>query len=367
MNHLDSTTAKDPQACRLAALRGKLQEQQLEALVVTHGANRLYLSGFTGTSGVLVITQEKAILITDFRYTEQAKEEAPLFTIIETKGKISETLAQVLDEAESGRVGFEAGNLTVKQFTDWQKAMPNLHWEATEGLVEGLRQTKDEKEVAAIQQALSISEATLMDLLPRLKPGLTEMEVATDLEFGMRRRGGVRASFETIVASGPRGAYPHGTATSRVIGRDEFVTLDFGTVYRNYCSDLTRTIFLGSPTPEHRKVYQVVLEAQEKAIAAVRPGVTGAELDQVARRHIEEAGYGQYFGHGLGHGVGLEIHEGPRVGPNSQDVLQPGMVITVEPGIYIPGWGGVRIEDMVLVTDRGGEVLTRAPKELLAL
>ena len=350
---------------RLEQMRQKMHEEKIDAYVVIRPENGRYLSGFTGGEVTLYITAEKAILLTDFRYIEQAKGEAPEFEIIKTGQDHFESLAEIGKQVQ--RVGFEGDFVTYENFGKLKNGFPQAELLSLPNLVSHLRSVKDQMEIETIRQAVKIADAAFVKVLKSIQIGQTEAEIGLDLEHYMRRAGASRGSFEFIVASGVRSALPHGTATSKKIHLGEFLTMDFGAVYQGYCSDITRTVFLGQPKDKHQEVYEVVLAAQRAGIAAVAPGRTGKEVDAVARKIIADAGYSDYFGHGLGHSVGLTIHEGPNLNMREERVLEPGMVITVEPGIYIPDWGGVRIEDIVLVTENGCEVLTQAPKEFTIL
>lgn len=353
---------------RLAALRERLHREGLDALLVASHPNRGYLSGFTGDSGVLVITADEAILLTDSRYTEQAQAQAPEFRVVrETQDQV-ETLAETLAKLTPARTGYEGALETVARISRWEKRLAGItSLVATEGLVEGLRAVKDADEVAALREATRLADAGFQLLLNLVRPGRTEREVALELEFFLRREGAEGASFEFIVASGARGSLPHGAASEKVIRSGELVTIDYGCFFHGYASDITRTLAVGKVPDKWLALYEVVRQAQEAGVAAVCPGRTGGEVDAVSRGIIAEAGYGDAFGHGLGHGVGREIHEGPRLRVGGTDVLQPGMAVTVEPGVYLPGEGGIRIEDTVLVTETGGERLTKAPRELITL
>lgn len=354
-------------AQRLARLRERMAAEGLEAVWIGSPANRRYLSGFSGSSGWLLITATGAQLWTDFRYLEQATQEAPGYEVVRHEAQVYAHLARYLQEVGIRRLGFEAEHV---RYGDWQRlraALPEqIELVGISGWVEQLRRVKDEVELALIREAARLADEALLEVLAGLRPGVTERQLALELEFAMRRRGATAAAFDLIVVSGPRSALPHGQPGDHAIEAGQFVTLDYGAVVGGYCSDCTRTVVAGRATPRHREIYQVVLEAQRRAVAAIRPGVSGAEVDRAARQVIEEAGYGDRFGHATGHGVGLEVHEGPRLSVLAEDDrLEPGMVVTVEPGIYIPGWGGVRIEDLVVVTADGGEILTRVSKELL--
>jgi len=344
-------------------MRQKMHEEKIDAYVIIRPENGRYLSGFSGGEATLYITAEKAFLLTDFRYIEQAKVQSPEFEVIKTGQDHFESLAEIGKQDQ--RVGFEGDFVTYLNFGKLKNAFPEAELLSLPNLVSYLRSVKDQAEIETIRQAVRIADDAFSLVLKSIEIGQTEEEIGLDLEYSMRQAGASGGSFEFIVASGVRSALPHGTATSKTVHFGEFLTMDFGAIYQGYCSDITRTVFLGQPEEKHREVYEVVLAAQRAGIAAVAPGRTGKEVDAVARKIITDAGYGEYFGHGLGHSVGLAIHEGPNLNMREERMLEPGMVITVEPGIYIPDWGGVRIEDIVLVTKDGCEVLTQAPKEFI--
>ncbi len=367
-NHEPRTSNLAKEGCiisRLQRMRQQMHKERVDAYVVIRPENGRYLSGFTGGEATLYITTEKAFLLTDFRYIEQAKGEAPGFEIIKTGYNHFISLAETGRQAQ--RVGFEGDFVTYENFGKLKNAFPQAELHSLPNLVNDLRSVKDQTEIKILRRAVAIADDAFASVLKSIEIGQTEEEIGIDLEYSMRRAGASGGSFEFIVASGVRSGLPHGTASSKKIRLGEFLMMDFGAVYQGYCSDITRTVFLGEPEDKHREVYEVVLAAQRAGIAAVAPGRTGKEVDAAARKIIEEAGYGAYFGHGLGHSVGLNIHEGPSLNMREERVLEPDMVITIEPGIYIPDWGGVRIEDIVLVTENGCEVLTQAPKELIIL
>lgn len=328
--------------------------------------NRAYITGFTGSAGFVVVGRTLSLLLTDFRYVEQASTQAPQFLVRDYAPSLNDALNQALAEANIQKLGFESDFVT---FSTYQGFKDKLQAELVPqtGLVERLRMVKDELELSYMQKAAEIAETALEMTLQKIKPGVSEAEVALELEIAMRRLGAERMAFDMISASGPRSSLPHGRASNRVIQSGEFLTLDFGAVYNGYCCDITRTFVVGTPSKEQEKIYGIVLEAQRAALAAVKPGLMGKEVDKVARDCITAAGYGERFGHGLGHGVGRAVHEGPGAGSKAEDILQPGMVITIEPGIYIPEWGGVRIEDMVVVTEEGYRNFNRFTKELTCL
>lgn len=349
---------------RLDAVRARLDELGVDALLITSGDNRRYLSGFTGSAGALIITREQALLLTDSRYWEQAAEQAPAFELVQVTRPDGATGEQ-LERLGARRVGFEAGDVSVASFERLRATSgEQIEWIATQGVVEKLRQVKDAGELDALRRAIALTDEALEWMLGRLRPGMREREVAWELEKYMRERGASGLSFDTIVASGPNAARPHAGAGEREIQSGEPITIDMGGIVDGYHADLTRTVVLGEPDETFEKVYATVLEAQLAAERAARAGLNGREVDAVARDIIAAAGYGESFGHSLGHGVGLATHEGPNFSPRAgDDPLPEGATVTVEPGIYLPGWGGVRIEDIVVLRADGAEVLTRATKE----
>jgi len=353
---------------RLTALREALAAKGLGAALVARPENRVYLSGFTGSAGVLLVTTEKAYLVTDFRYVEQATAQAPAFEVLRPAGTNYALLAELLSQSGPQRISYEGDFLTVDEFGLYRQFLADHEWVAASGLVEGLRMIKDEGEVAAMRRAAAVADQAWAKILPLIKPGAAERDVALELEYQMKRLGAQALAFDIIVASGVRSALPHGRASEKLIEHGDLLTCDFGAQVGGYCSDMTRTVAVGAVSEEQRKIYNIVLEAQKRGVAACRAGMTGKALDDVCRDYIRDHGYGDKFGHGTGHGVGLFIHEGPKVNPRGEaEVLKAGMVVTMEPGIYLPGWGGVRIEDMLLVQDGGCESLSQSPKELIVL
>ncbi len=353
---------------RLRALRKAMRREGLAAFAVTNRKNVRYLTGFTGSAGACLISAGSAVFITDFRYRSQAaKQVPPDFRRAEHASPI-QGIAKELKRTRAKTLAFEETHLTHGVFRQMRKLIKGVRLKPVSGLVEGLRLCKDPGEVRMLKRGARVNGDALREISASIRPGRTESDVALDLETAMRRRGASGASFDTIVASGPRSALPHGIASSRRLKKGDLITIDFGAVMSGYHADTTRAFSLGRPSPRGEKIYNIVLEAQMTALEAVKPGVLCGEVDKAARDVIAGYGYGEAFGHGTGHGVGLDIHEAPRLGPGVKEVLRPGMVVTVEPGIYLPRWGGVRIEDMVLVTERGKEVLTRSiPKELVVL
>jgi len=353
---------------RLTKLREALATEGLDAILITQPENRRYLSGFTGSAGVLLISQEQAIIATDFRYYEQVAREAPGFQLAKIKGgeKFVDILPELVAQVGARKVGFESAHLTVDQHKEWWEVAEGFELIPTKELVEEIRAVKDEDELDKIKQAIALADEAFAHIVGFIEPGMTERELAWELEVFMRTHGAARVAFDLIVASGANGAMPHATVSDRVIRAGEPIVIDLGAMIDGYNSDLTRTICIGQPGDKFREIYDIVLEAQQAAEGGIRPGMTGKEADDIARQIIEEAGYGDEFGHGLGHGVGLAVHEKPTLSKLSEDVLTPGMVFTVEPGIYLPGWGGVRIEDLVVMREDGVEVLTQASKSVIS-
>jgi len=352
---------------RLQRLVERLPKHQLDALLISTPENRCYLSGFTGSAGYLLINGEQLMLFTDSRYTQQARDQAPDFKVVQAP-RGWDWLIEALKSTGVQRLGFEGENLTVASYNrlvdtlKGENSLGGASLVATSGLVEELRTVKDAEEIALLQKAISASDAAMDTVCPTLLEGMTEREVAWRMETAMREFGADGASFNTIVASGPNGAMPHHRPTERAIRKGEPIVIDMGARVGGYCSDITRTVVLGEPDGTFNEIYDIVLGAQLTAISIARAGMTGAECDSLSRFVIEEAGYGDNFGHGLGHGVGLAVHENPRVGPGSTDRLDLNMVFTVEPGIYLTGWGGVRIEDIVILEKEGARPLSKARK-----
>ncbi len=345
------------------AVRSILKKQELTAVVFFGMTNVRYLSGFTGTDGVFICTSSDSAFLTDSRYTTQAKGQVKADRIVCYRNKLQE-VADEFSRLGPCRVGFDAESVSVALF-DKLKALvsDDVQLVACNEELEALRASKDEDEIKFLTQAADLNRQAFETILPTIKPGISEKAVALELEFALKKIGGEENSFDFIVASGVRGALPHGVASDKIINDGELVTIDFGTKVGGYCSDETVTFAVGTVTGKLRQIFDIVLEAHDSALSAVKPGIKIAELDSIARSYIEEHGYGDYFGHGLGHGVGLDIHEYPSVSSRTSDILQEGMVITIEPGIYIPDLGGVRIEDSVVVTSSGYQSLTSIPKQ----
>lgn len=350
----------------LLQLRTALQANEIDGILITSPYNRKYVSNFTGTAGVVLVTGTEAIFITDFRYMTQAAEQAVDFSIIEHSGAIEKEIAKQIEQLNIKRLGFEAEHVTYEEFTQYEQLF-SAKLIGIKQIVETIRVKKTDKEIAILREAASIADKAFDYILDVIKPGVREIDVANELEFYMRKLGATSSSFDMIVASGYRSALPHGVASEKKIQNGELVTLDFGALYKGYCSDITRTVAVGKVSDELHTIYEVVLAAQKLGVAGLKAGLTGKDVDDFTRDYIKEKGYGDYFGHSTGHGIGLEVHEGPRLSQSSTTILEPGMVVTVEPGIYVPEVGGCRIEDDVVITETGYDVLTTAPKSMITL
>ncbi len=352
---------------RVLRLQGIVQTMGIDAILITHGPNRRYLSGFTGTSGYVVVSREEAILLTDFRYMSQASEQSVACSVMQHGPEPLESIAELVRNSGFRSLGVEGRHMSYVQETALQRMLGQTECVPTEEVVEKLRNVKDEEEIQTLREAARIADAAFTSIMGHIRPGVSERSIAAELEYRIRVLGADCGWPGFIVASGHRSALPHGIASDKEIGNDEFVTLDFGAIVNGYMSDVTRTVFVGKPSDRHREIYSAVHDANKSAIEGLRPGMSGRQGDALGRDVIDSRGFGPYFGHGLGHGIGLEIHEQIRLSRTSESVLEPGNVLTVEPGIYIPGFGGVRIEDDVLVTQEGVEVLTSSSKELFVI
>ena len=341
----------------------KLQEciDEVDGFIITHLPNTCYLTGFTGSNGALLVTRDEAVLFTDSRYTEQcAREVQGVETYIIEESYAKEIAKHSLTKSMK-RIGFEEASIKYTTYQALREEMRNKELVALKNKIEAFRRIKDAGEINALKKAAEIADCAFESIMPCIRPGEKENDIAAEFEYWLRRNGAERASFETIVASGPNAALPHARASERELLEGDTVIFDFGAVCDLYSSDATRTLILGE-NEKASEIYEIVLKAQEAAISAVKPGVALKEIDGIARNIIAEAGYGEYFGHGLGHGVGLEVHEAPRVSRKSEATAELGMVFTIEPGIYLPGFGGVRIEDTILVTEGRAEAITLAVK-----
>jgi Xaa-Pro aminopeptidase len=356
-----------PFTSRRQALQSELKRERLAYLLVTHPANWFYLTGFTGESGVLGISQHGATLITDGRFTAQARKEAGV-RVVQQKGSLMATAGEFLKDAGAGRIGYYPSQLTVEQFRSLRRAAgPRVRWVTASGSVESLRARKEQQEIAQMRAAAAVAGQVLESALKLLKPGVLELEVAAEIEYDMRRRGASGPAFETIVAFGERSAYPHARPTAKPLRKNELVVLDLGVILGHYCSDITRTVFVGRVPARIRRWHLAVQEARSAAVAAVRAGVICGDVDAAARRVLAGHNLERYFVHSTGHGLGLEVHEEPRLARGQKQRLVPGNVITIEPGVYIPGVGGIRIEDDVAVLAHATEVLTSVPQELIEI
>jgi Xaa-Pro aminopeptidase len=360
---------------RLAALRDAMRGAHLDALLLTSLPNIGYLTGFTGSSAIVLVTERDVLLLTDFRYDTQVREEVGDLARIGIEAQsLWAGLWRTLPElGPLELIGFEAAHLVYRDFerltngggtgaggTEWR-------WRPTNDIVESLRERKDPEEIARIAAAAEVATRALERAVRAVRVGMTELEIAGLLEHALRDAGSTGFPFETIVASGPRSALPHARAGSRAVEAGDFLLIDFGAIVDGYCADVTRTFVIGRATDEQRTVYEIVREANRRASSMVRPGMKGRDADALARRYIEERGYGSEFGHSLGHGLGLEVHEAPRLSRTAEATLPAGAVVTIEPGIYRAGWGGVRIEDDVVLDPEGPRILTTFPRELLEI
>lgn len=342
--------------------------EKTEALLLTSPYSLRYHTGFSGGEGVALMSKRENYLFVDSRYTEAAEKETENFTVIEFGGgKRNQEIAQRIEEWKISSLGYEEETMTVSEYQSLKEFLKVEEWVGCSRELRELRMVKSENELSVLRKAEQIGVDAYLAVLPQIKEGMTENELAAELEYQMRKRGAEGTSFETIAISGKKTSMPHGKPDNKKIEYGDLITMDFGCKYQGYCSDMTRTVVFGKASEEQKKIYETVRLAQETGLGAIRPGITGKEADGAARKVIEDAGFGKYFGHSLGHGVGLEIHELPNLSPMSEIVLRPGMVVTCEPGIYVPEFGGVRIEDMVCVTEDGYENFTHLAKELIEL
>lgn len=355
-------------AQRLEAVRTMMKKLRLDAMLVTFLPHVRYLSGFSGSNGLVLLTPGKQFFLSDGRYTQQVAQEVKGFkTIITHGGSLFEELRKKRVLQGVPRVGFDVQSLRVAEFQNLKKLFPRTRFVATSDVVEAPASIKEEPEIDLIRQAARITDQVFAKLLPVIKEGVTELDIAAEITYLHRTLGAEADAFEPIVASGERGALPHARATSKPIRKGELVTLDFGCRFQGYHSDLTRTIALGTPDPKLRSLFDIVLSAQTMALEKARDGMNARALDRIARTRIGKAGFGKYFTHSLGHGLGLQVHEAPRLSSRSTDTLRNGNVVTIEPGIYVPGIGGVRIEDDIVIRGNQPEFLTTSPRELIIL
>ena len=353
---------------RLGALRKRMADEDLDYALVTDGHQLRYLVGYTGSNGLLLVGHRQADFLTDFRYTVQARSEVRGAKLTIASGDLVDFLPN-LPVLQKGRkkIGYENVRISEARGKKLRHLVPQALFVGFAELVAPVMEVKDEGEIALIQRAADVADAGFSSVLQHIKPGVRERDVAIELEYTMQKAGSEQAAFETIVASGPRSALPHGRASMRRIQKGDFVTLDFGATVEGYISDITRTVIVGKPTSRQKRIYDLVRKAQRTAVQKARPGLACSALDHVARSIIARAGHGTKFGHGLGHGIGLMVHEAPSVNAKSNTILQPGMVITIEPGVYFPGWGGVRIEDDIAIGRSGNRILTHSERDLIEL
>ena len=358
---------------RQKQLQSAIEQAGLDALLVTHLPNVQYLSGFTGSAAALLIAEKQIVLFTDGRYTAQAKSEVEGARIVISKKAAFATLVEWFGSHKSAsrsvrKLGFESDRMAFAIHAGLAKNLPRgMKLRSTTSLVEQIRIIKDKDEIERIEKAALLGAGLFGEVLKVIRPGVPEIEVAAEMQYAASRSGAEGMSFQTIIASGKRSALPHGRASSQPIQPDGFVVCDFGVILTGYCSDMTRTVYVGRPTDEARNTYNAVREAQQAALDAIRPGKVIGEVDEAARKVLQKHKLARYFTHSTGHGVGLEIHELPRIAAGQREVLRPGMVITIEPGVYLPGKWGVRIEDMALVTEQGYKVLTPTSKDLITV
>lgn len=351
---------------RILRLREELEKKGLDGIIVTQPENRRYMSGFTGSAGYLIITKNEALLITDFRYTEQAGIQSPEYNIVRLTGGLDTWFDSTVRPLGVNKMAFDENHISYAQYRELTKAASAIPVELVPdaGTIEGLRTVKDTDELVALERAVAVTDEAVVAIVNEMRPGITEREIAWRLEKYMREHGAEGLAFDTIVASGPNGARPHHRPSDRKVQEGEPIVIDMGAKVDGYCADMTRTVCIGKPDDTFKRIYDIVLSAQLAAEATIKEGMTGGEADGIARDIIDKSGYGETFGHSLGHGIGLYVHEYPRLSKPSQDVLKNNMVFSVEPGIYVTGWGGVRIEDLVVLENGVPRVITKAPKEL---
>ena len=353
---------------RIKDLQSKFKDNNIDCFLVTSLKNIYYLSGFTGDAGILFISPRKAKLITDYRFQGEIIDRVQDAEICLTKNKYFDELARERIIKRKARVGFESRHVSYNLYWELRKRFSWLKFKSFDSFVEDLRVKKSKDEIKNIKKSCEISDKAFSGVLDYIKVGVKEIEIAAELEYRMKRLGSEKVAFDTIVASGFRSSIPHGTASDKKIKKGEFIVLDFGNYYNGYASDITRTVFIGNPTKKDKKIYDVVFNAQKLAREAIKLGVKIKYLDSIARKHIESNGYGKYFTHSLGHGIGLDVHETPIVSyKNHNGVLEEGMVFTIEPGIYLPDYQGIRIEDTVAVKNKKGKTLTNSERELIIL
>ncbi len=352
---------------RIKRIRSIIKDLGVDGVFIYSPANRRYLSGFTGSTGYVIISDNEIGFVTDFRYTKQAEAQCKGFEILENKNPVEDYIAQMIMKYKITKLAYEDSYMTVNFFNKLKDKIEDVDFIPLDKNEGNIRIIKDQEELDYIGKAAGIADKAFEHILGFIKPGITENDIAMELEFFMKRNGASKLSFDSIVASGVRSSLPHGAPTDKIINSGDLLTLDYGCVYNGYCSDMTRTVVVGKADGKQKEIYNVVLEAQSEALLHIRAGVLGKDVDKVARDIISDAGYGDYFGHGLGHGVGLLVHEEPRLSQLGETPLEVNMVVTDEPGIYIPDFGGVRIEDLIVVGKDGPIVLSKSTKELIEL
>lgn len=351
---------------RLKKIKEKVAEEKIDGLLVSKLSNIRYLTNFSGSYALLYVG-EPSFFITDFRYKEQVKEEVKGPKIYISKKGLLDKFLNLKEIEEVKRIGFETEHLSYTEFLNLKKGLPKAKLYPKKGLIEEAREVKEEEEIELIKKTCAITTKVFEEVIKMIKPGITELELAAEIDYRLRRYGAEKTAFDTIVISGKKSAMPHGKPGLKKIKNREFIILDFGAVFKGYASDFTRTVFLGKATKKQRMIYSIVKKAQENALNNLKPGMSTKSVDNLARAIIKKEGYGKYFGHGLGHGVGLEIHEAPKLSFFSNGILKENCVVTLEPGIYIPGFGGIRTEDTVVIRKYGAEILTNYTKELIEL
>ncbi len=349
---------------RIDALRAEFRNLGISAMLVSSYENYRYFSGFTGSNCSLIISENDLILITDGRYTEQAKIQAPDFTVISKQGAHTQLIAEALSPFNGQNIGYETAKMSDFTFTKLKSALPDIIWRPIPDFALAQRAIKDEFELFCIKKAVKIADDALSKLIPEIKEGMTERQIAALLEYNMASLGSEKCAFDTIVASGVRSSMPHAVPTDKKIEQGDLITIDFGACFGGYMSDITRTLWLGEPTEQLKELYFAVAKVQQSCVEKIAPGMCASDIDAFQRAEFEKLCLSDYICHSLGHGVGLEIHEAPTLSRLGSEILVPGMIVTVEPGLYIPGVGGVRIEDTVLVTENGFEVLTQSPHHI---
>ncbi len=337
-----------------------------DAMLLVSSENVRYLSGFTGTEGTLLLLKNRSFFLTDGRYRIQAKQQVKDYSLLIFREKFSE-LGRLIKKLKIKILGIEGRSVTLAFIKELEKQTAGVTLKTVVSELDNFRVVKSRDEINILKKAALIASESLQDIIPEIKPGIKEIEIAAELEYCLRKRGGDDIAFQTIVASGPRSALPHGVSSRRKINKGDFVIIDYGVVYEGYCSDETCTFVVGKPTVKQKKIYEIVKKAHDQAVKFTTKGLLLKDVDGVARRYINRMGYGKYFNHSTGHGIGLCVHEPPAVSPRANDKIKTGMVFTIEPGIYVPGWGGVRIEDTVVARTRGCEVITKSDKELMSV